>query len=69
MPLFIASLYIYSKMSDRSVLHEDLDSILFSTNEQLNQLISNTTIFTDLGFDLVDPKDNPALLQNGEKRD
>ena len=56
-------------MSDKSVSYEDLDSILFSTDEQLDQLISDTTIFTDLGFDLLDLEDDPALLQNGEKRD
>jgi hypothetical protein len=55
-------------MLDRSVSHKDLDSILFSTNEQLNQLISNITIFANLGFDPLNPKNNPALLQNGEKR-
>ena len=55
-------------MSDRSVSHRDLDSILFSTDEQLDQLISNTDTFADLGFDLLDLKDDPALLQNGEKR-
>jgi hypothetical protein len=31
--------------------------------------MSNTTIFANLGFDLLNPKDNPALLQNREKRD
>ena len=56
-------------MSDRSVSHRDLDSILFSTDEQLDQLISNTDTFADLGFDLLDLEDNPALLQNSEKRD
>jgi hypothetical protein len=56
-------------MSDRSVSHKDLDSILFSTDEQLDQLISNTDTFTDLGFDLLDLEDDPALLQNNEKRD
>jgi len=49
-------------MLDRSILHKDLDSILFSTNEQLNQLISNTIIiFADLGFNLLNLKD-PTLL-------
>jgi hypothetical protein len=56
-------------MSDRSVSHRDLDSILFSTDEQLDQLISNTDTFADLGFDLLDLEDDPALLQNSEKRD
>jgi hypothetical protein len=56
-------------MLDRSVLHKDLDSILFSTSEQLDQSISNITIFANLGFDPLNPKDDPALLQNGEKRD
>jgi len=69
MPLFIASLYIYSKMLDRFLLHRDLDSILFSTDEQLDQLITSTNTFADLGFDLLDLEDDPALLQNGEKRD
>ena len=49
-------------MSDKSVSHEDLDSILFSTDEQLDQLISDTTIFTDLGFNLLDLEDDSALL-------
>jgi hypothetical protein len=31
--------------------------------------MSNTTIFTNLGFNLLDPKDDLALLQNREKRD
>jgi hypothetical protein len=55
-------------MLDKSILHKDLDSILFSTDEQLNQLMSNTTIFANLGFNLLNPEDDSALLQDGEKR-
>jgi hypothetical protein len=50
-------------MLDRSISHKDLDSILFSTEEQLNQLISNTTIFLDLGFNLLNLKDEMILLK------
>jgi hypothetical protein len=49
-------------MSDRSISHIDLDSILFSTDEQLYQLIVSTNTFTDLGFDLLNLEDDPALL-------
>jgi hypothetical protein len=49
-------------MLDRFLLHRDLDSILFSTDEQLNQLISDNDTFEDLGFDLFDLDNDFGLL-------
>ena len=52
-----------------SEITNNLDATFFS-DKKLDELLStNSDIFADLGFDLLDLSNDPAFAQKGEKRD
>jgi hypothetical protein len=56
-------------MSDARVSHAELNAILFSNNNLDNILSSNLDAFADLGFNILDSNEDPALLQYTKKHD